>query len=51
MVKVDNESGLTWLEEALAYAFVHNRPTLWAYLEVVMDEVLFEMELPAGQNH
>ena len=44
-VKVDNEAGLAWLEGALAYAFAHSRADLWAYLEAVMDEVLFEMEL------
>jgi hypothetical protein len=44
-VKVDNEAGLAWLEGALAYAFAHRRADLWAYLEAVMDEVLFEMEL------
>jgi hypothetical protein len=42
---VDNEAGLAWLEDALAYAFAHSRPGLWAYLEAVMDDVLFEMEL------
>jgi hypothetical protein len=44
-VEVDNEAGLAWLESALAYAFAHSRADLWAYLEAVMDEVLFEMEL------
>ena len=43
-VSADNESRLTWLEGALDYAFVQRRPELWAYLEAVMDEVLFEVE-------
>ncbi len=47
-IKVDNEAGLAWLEDALAYAFTQRRPELWAYLEAVMDEVLFEMELSAS---
>lgn len=42
---VDNEAGLAWLEDALAYA--HSRPELRAYLEAVIDDVLFEMELEA----
>jgi hypothetical protein len=45
--KAYNEVGLAWLEDAFAYAFAHRRPALWAYLEAVMDEVLFEMELEA----
>ncbi len=45
--KADNDAGLAWLEDAFAYAFAHRRPVLWAYLEAVMDEVLFEMELEA----
>jgi hypothetical protein len=44
---VDNEAGLAWLEDALAYAFAHSRPELWAYLEVVMEDVLFEIESEA----
>jgi hypothetical protein len=44
---MDNDAGLAWLEDALAYAFMQRRPELWAYLEVVMDELLFETELEA----
>ena len=47
MVSVDNEARLAWLEGALGYAFVQRKPELWAYLEAVMDEVLFQMELDA----
>ena len=50
-LSLDNEAGLAWLEDALAYAFTHSRRELWAYLEAVMDEVLFEMELSASQPH
>ena len=45
---MDSEAGLEWLDEALSYAFAHSRPELWAYLEAVMDDVLFEMELEGG---
>ncbi len=48
-LNVDNEAGLAWLEDAFAYAFTQRRPELWAYLEAVMDDVLFEMELSATQ--
>jgi hypothetical protein len=47
MVSVDNEARLAWLEGALDYAFVQRKPELWTYLEAVMDEVLFEMDLDA----
>ena len=45
MVSMDNEARLAWLERALDYAFLQRRPELWSYLEAVMDEVLFEIEL------
>ncbi len=44
-VSEDNEARLAWLERALDYAFVQRKPELWDYLEAVMDEVLFEIEL------
>ncbi len=44
VVSEDNEARLAWLEGALGYAFVQRKPELWAYLEAVMDEVLFEVE-------
>ena len=46
---MDNDAGLAWVEEALAYAFMQKRLQLWAYLEAVMGEVLFEME-PAARS-
>jgi hypothetical protein len=42
---VNNEKTLAWLEGALEYAFMERRPELWAYLEAVLDEVLFEIEI------
>jgi hypothetical protein len=47
MMSVDTDASLAWLEGALDYAFVRRKPELWAYLEAVLDEVLFEMELDA----
>ena len=44
MMSVDTDASLEWLEGALDYAFVQHKPELWAYLEAVLDEVLFEME-------
>jgi hypothetical protein len=44
-IGVNNEKTLVWLEGALEYAFMERRPELWAYLEAVLDEVLFEMEI------
>ena len=45
IISVDNEAGVAWLDDALAYAFAQGKPELWAYLEAVMDDVLFELEL------
>ncbi len=45
MVSADNEVGLAWLEGALEHAFARGEMLLLAYLEEVMYEVLFEMEL------
>jgi len=47
MVSLDNEAGLAWLESALEHAFTQGQMVLVAYLEEVMEEVLFEMELAA----
>ncbi len=44
---MDDEAGLAWLNDALAYAFARGTPELRAYLEAVMDDVLFEIELEA----
>ena len=42
-MSVDNEACLAWLDGALGRAFEDGKPELWAYLEAVMEEVLFEM--------
>jgi hypothetical protein len=41
----EDTATLAWLEDALRQAFELRRPELWAYLEAVLEEVLFEMEL------
>jgi hypothetical protein len=49
-VSSDNEAMLAWLEGALEHAFARRSPELWTYLEAVMYEVLFEMELATGSE-
>jgi hypothetical protein len=46
----DDSATLAWLEDALREAFELRRPELWAYLEAVLEEVLFEMELPTASS-
>ncbi len=47
-VSAESGVGLAWLENALEHAFARGQMVLVAYLEEVMDEVLFEMELDAS---
>jgi hypothetical protein len=49
-VSSDNEAMLAWLEGALEHAFARRSPELWTYLEAVMYELLFEMELATGSE-
>jgi hypothetical protein len=42
MPDVDNEACLAWLDRALEYALETRKLELYAYLEVVMEDVLFE---------
>ena len=44
--EVDNEVCPAWLEGGLRQTFENRQPQLWASLEAVMDEVLFELEVP-----
>lgn len=44
----DNEVGLAWVEGALEHAFARGEMLLVAYLEEVIYEVLFEMEMGAS---
>jgi hypothetical protein len=45
LLSTDNEVGLAWLEGALEHAYARGQTHPLAYLEAVMEEVLFEMEL------
>jgi hypothetical protein len=40
----EDQATLAWLDDALRYAFELAKPDLWAYLEAVLEEVLFETE-------
>jgi hypothetical protein len=42
---VDNEGCVAWLGGALEHAYMHRQMKFLAYLEAVMEEVLFEEEL------
>ena len=46
MLSPDDENAtLAWLEEALGQAYAHSQMTTLAYLEAVMEDLVFEMEL------
>ena len=36
---------LAWLEDALGYVYAHGQMYALAYLEAVMDDTIFEMEM------
>jgi hypothetical protein len=38
---------LAWLEDALGYAYAHGQMQTLAYLEAVMEDVVFMMEMAA----
>ena len=43
---VDNDTAtLAWLENALGCAYVHGQIYALAYLEAVMEDAVFEMEI------
>ena len=47
-----NESAvsLAWLEDALEHAYTHGQMLALAYLEAVMEDVVFEMEMAATKK-
>jgi hypothetical protein len=48
---VGNESvALAWLEEALEHAYAHGQMKSLAYLEAVMEDVVFVMEMAATRK-
>ncbi len=40
-----NTATLAWLEDTLRYVYAHRQMKALAYLEAVMDDVVFEMEM------
>jgi hypothetical protein len=50
-VRAGNESvALAWLEEALEYAYAHGQMQTLAYLEAVMEDVVFVMEMAERES-
>jgi hypothetical protein len=48
---VGNESvSLAWLEDALEHAYAHGQMKALAYLEALMEDVVFEMEMAARKT-
>jgi hypothetical protein len=46
-----NESvSLAWLEEALEYAYAHGQMKTLAYVEAVIEDVVFVMEMAAARG-
>jgi hypothetical protein len=41
---------LAWLEEALAHAYAHRQMQTLAYLEAIMEDVVFVMEMAAPRK-
>ena len=50
MAGVDNRGYVGWLDVALEHAYMHGQMKLLAYLEAVMEEVLFEEEPSASSQ-
>lgn len=48
---VDNEPvSLAWLEDAIEHAYAHGQMEALAYLEAVMEDVVFVMEMAASRK-
>jgi hypothetical protein len=48
---VDNEPvALAWLEAALEHAYAHGQMQVLAYLEALMEDVVFVMEMAATRK-
>ena len=46
-LSVDNEAALAWLDGALSEAIARGQLALIVYLEAVLEDLMFEMELGA----
>ena len=44
-LSVDNEAALAWLDGALSEAIARGQMALISYLEAVLEDLVFEMEL------
>jgi hypothetical protein len=50
-VSVGDESvSLAWLEDALGYAYAHGQMQPLAYLEALMEDVVFMLEMAASKK-
>jgi hypothetical protein len=41
---------LAWLEDALGYAYAHGQMQTLAYLEAIMEDVVFMLEMAASKK-
>ena len=46
----DEKATLAWLEDALGYASAHGEMKILAYLEALMEDVVFEMEMATSKK-
>jgi hypothetical protein len=46
----DESVSLAWLEDALGYAYAHGQMQTLAYLEALMEDVVFEMEMATSKK-
>ncbi len=46
----DESVALAWLEEALEHAYAHGQLRVLAYLEALMEDVVFTMEMSATRK-
>ena len=46
----DESVSMAWLEDALEYAYAHGQMKALVYLEAVMEDVVFVMEMAAARG-
>ena len=46
----DESVSLAWLEDALEHAYAHGQMQTLAYLEALMEDVVFEMEMATSKK-
>lgn len=47
-IRSDEDATLAWLEGALEHAYSHGQHSVLAYLEAVMEDLVFEEETARG---